>query len=199
MVKTGEPRVGVMEGQRAILHAAEELFAGKGFRGVSIDEIATAAGVSKGLVHYHFNTKDELFCHLIRVVRERLSDEVERALGAGATAREKLRALVRAYLSLTRSQRSLWRIAMNEANTLGGQVKELLGECRQANLARIARVLEEGIAAGEVKRVNPALASLCLMGIISEAVLSPPASGRGMDVEELTDHITELFFQGVAG
>ena len=48
------------ERERLILEAAEELLAEKGYHEMSIDEIATRVGVSKGTVYLHFPSKEEL-------------------------------------------------------------------------------------------------------------------------------------------
>lgn len=48
-----------------ILDAAEELFAERGYYGVSIREITKKAGVELALANYHFGPKEELFRHVI--------------------------------------------------------------------------------------------------------------------------------------
>lgn len=49
-----------------ILVAAEEVFAQWGFDGTGMKAIAERAGVSQGLLHYHFGTKDHLYAEVIR-------------------------------------------------------------------------------------------------------------------------------------
>ena len=48
-----------------ILEAALDLFSRQGYRGTSIRDISTAAGVSTGSVYHHFNDKEELFDTLL--------------------------------------------------------------------------------------------------------------------------------------
>jgi AcrR family transcriptional regulator len=60
MARTGR-RPGNQDTRKAILAAAREAFAEKGFDGASIRAIATSAGVDPALVHHYFGTKDELF------------------------------------------------------------------------------------------------------------------------------------------
>ena len=48
-----------------ILDAAEELFAARGYHGVSIRDITQAAGVEAALAHYHFGPKEELFRYVV--------------------------------------------------------------------------------------------------------------------------------------
>lgn len=82
---------------RAIMRAGLELFAERGFAGVTVAEIAARAGVSKGLMYRHVRSKDEL---LQAIVADRLRNatsllaQVERE----ASAAERLRQLVRLSL-----------------------------------------------------------------------------------------------------
>ncbi|MBP7656876.1 MAG: helix-turn-helix transcriptional regulator, partial [Pseudoxanthomonas sp.] len=50
----------------AILEAAKQLFAREGFNGVSMDQIAAEAGVSKLTVYSHFGDKDALFAAAVQ-------------------------------------------------------------------------------------------------------------------------------------
>jgi AcrR family transcriptional regulator len=60
VVRTGR-RPGNPDTREAILAAAREAFADRGFDAASIRSIAAAAGVDPALVHHYFGTKDQLF------------------------------------------------------------------------------------------------------------------------------------------
>lgn len=60
MARTGR-RKGSPDTREAILAAAREQFAERGFDGASVRQIATSAGVDPALVHHYFGTKDGLF------------------------------------------------------------------------------------------------------------------------------------------
>src|SRR5436190_21555417 len=60
MVRTGR-RPGNQDTREAILTAARDAFAERGFDGASIRAIATTAGVDPALVHHYFGNKDQLF------------------------------------------------------------------------------------------------------------------------------------------
>src|SRR5436305_15244061 len=60
MARTGR-RPGNQDTREAILAAAREAFADRGFDRASIRAIATGAGVDPALVHHYFGTKEELF------------------------------------------------------------------------------------------------------------------------------------------
>ncbi len=60
MPRTGR-RKGTPDTRDAILDAARDAFADKGFDGATVRGIATAAGVDPALVHHYFGTKEQLF------------------------------------------------------------------------------------------------------------------------------------------
>jgi AcrR family transcriptional regulator len=57
--------------RNALLDAAEELFASKGLLGAALDEIADAAGYTRGAIYSHFGAKEELFLAVIERQRQR--------------------------------------------------------------------------------------------------------------------------------
>ena len=74
--------------RRAILAAAEESFLSGGYDGVTMDEIATASGVSKQTVYAHFGTKDRLFVELVTAMAQGAADEVAAGRGAPPSREE---------------------------------------------------------------------------------------------------------------
>lgn len=62
------------DARAALLDAAARVFAQRGFREASVDEVAAQAGFSKGAVYWHFETKDDLFFALLE---ERVDPPIE--------------------------------------------------------------------------------------------------------------------------
>src|SRR3954471_23906747 len=53
------------DGREALLQAALEVFAERGYTGASVDQIAERAGYSKGALYWHFPSKDDVFFALL--------------------------------------------------------------------------------------------------------------------------------------
>jgi AcrR family transcriptional regulator len=66
MTRTGR-RPGNVDTRAAILTAARDEFAARGYRGATIRGIATQADVDPALVHHYFGTKRELFAETLRL------------------------------------------------------------------------------------------------------------------------------------
>lgn len=60
----------------ALLDVALDLFAGRGFDGVGLREIADAAGVKHGMIRYYYGTKDQLWRESVRHLFDRLDGEL---------------------------------------------------------------------------------------------------------------------------
>jgi AcrR family transcriptional regulator len=78
---------------RAILAAAEEVFASRGIRGAKVEEIAQRAGVAVGTVYNHFEDRDAVLSALIELRRAELAKKLDLA-DAGAPFEAQLRQFV---------------------------------------------------------------------------------------------------------
>jgi AcrR family transcriptional regulator len=65
----------------ALVEAAAEVFAQRGFHGVSVDEIADAAGFTKGAVYSNFGNKEDLFFAVLQRHFDRVLDAYADELG----------------------------------------------------------------------------------------------------------------------
>ena len=72
--------------QEGILDAAEEVFASHGYEGASMRAIAKKANVNQALLHYHFQTKDNLY----ETVVKRRSSAIKRIVRAGIATRSAI-------------------------------------------------------------------------------------------------------------
>jgi len=78
----------------AILDATDRLLARFGYRKMTVEDIATEAGIGKGTVYLHFSSKEEVvLSHIDRIV-ERLRDRLKEIARSDATAAERLRLML---------------------------------------------------------------------------------------------------------
>jgi AcrR family transcriptional regulator len=62
------------ETRASLLRAAEDVFGRRGFQAASVDEVAEAAGFTKGAVYAHFESKEDLF---LAMLDERFADRID--------------------------------------------------------------------------------------------------------------------------
>ena len=104
--------------------------AARGAAGSTFDHVARAAGVSRGLLHYYFGTKERLLVEAVRRESEVRLDSLEAAVGKAATADEVLAALVAGFEDfLGTGQGSA--VMFFEVLTLGQRTPEIAAELAQ--------------------------------------------------------------------
>jgi len=91
----------------AILEAAKRLFAGDGYTGVSMDEIAAEAGVSKLTVYSHFGDKEALFAAAVRAKCEEMLPDDLFAQELKGPLRAQLKAIASAFFTLISSDEAI--------------------------------------------------------------------------------------------
>jgi AcrR family transcriptional regulator len=100
-----------------LLEAASRLFTEHGFEGVSIRDLENAAEVQRGLLAYHFETKEALWKAMadatFRLMHEQLNSRLE--LLGDLSARERIAYIIRFYVRFSSRHPELSRLLSQEA------------------------------------------------------------------------------------
>ncbi len=139
------------ESRQQVLDAALTVFAEHGLS-ASVQEIADAAGLSKGSVHYHFDSKDDLLEHVLAHACETVEARVRAAFDAEGTPVEKVRAAVATMWALRRDGAPEIRV-----------MTELYAQARQN--ARMKQALGEQLRRARAQILEVGLQSLVAMGL----------------------------------
>ena len=181
----------------AILQAAERLFGEKGYRGVSIEDIAEATGVSKGLVLYHFTSKKALLEHILKDAVITLLIKWDSIAESSESGRAKIGAAVRASFDMLSSRPYPWRIAIFQL-TFEEDMKDILTYISEESILRIDRLVKDGIATGEFRPVDSRIAASLLLVMSTvpplQAALQPQAL---LPAGRIADEITEILCDGI--
>lgn len=81
--------------KRQVLDAAIKAFARHGFADTSVSDIAAAAGMSKGVVHYHFDSKGDLIANVLEECCARMSVRARDAWALPGSPTDKIRRALR--------------------------------------------------------------------------------------------------------
>jgi TetR/AcrR family transcriptional repressor of bet genes len=172
---TAERRAQIVDGLLTVMARA-------GYDGASIQAIARAAGLAPGLLHYHFESKQEILHELVSALVERLRARYRLRLeAAGEEPQARLRAFVEAHLAQgsdadPRAVAS-WVVIAAEAvrqpevrSLYGASVAERLGELEALVRACLG-------AAGKSARGARSLAAAAIAAIEGAYLLSASTDG----------------------
>jgi uncharacterized protein (TIGR00369 family) len=162
-----------------IASAASDVIARKGFASATIREIADAAGLHVPTLYQHVASKDEVLELVYRWAMEQLRTDVDEATAGCATAREKITATVRAMLANGDRHKRLVGVLNRELKSLQPVARQRVLDEYQALLRRIADLIEDGVATGEFRAVDPFIAANFVEGLTDLWPLRQFAFGKG--------------------
>ncbi len=138
-----------------ILSASAELFLEKGFEKTSMQDVAAAAGISKGAIYHHFQSKEEI----LNAVAERQAlanrDVLERWLAdtEALNGREKLAAILEKNLDSQQAHAldSVMCVRMKSAEF----VLSYMQDCVNRDAGWLADIIRQGVADGSLTTAFP--------------------------------------------
>ena len=142
----------------AILRAATEEFALKGYAGARTEGIARAAGVKHTLLFYHFKTKEHLYHEVLEEIFSTWFERVSRALDREASAQERLLTYVNSYFDFIADCPLAPKLVQQEQLRQGGEGSERLRRMAEPYIRPVRRklttLLKEGISGGEFNELD---------------------------------------------
>lgn len=172
-----------------LIRAATRVIAEVGYRKASLAAISSAAGVSVGVIAYHFGNRAGLFRAVVADAVERATAAISpRVTGAGS-ASAGLRALVEANIEFLLSHpddlRALTEIIQN------GRDDGLLDDDRaETSVADVQRVLDWGHTTGEFRPFDSRVMALTVRAGIDAVVVQPPGA---LDPLSAARELADLF------
>jgi TetR/AcrR family transcriptional regulator, fatty acid metabolism regulator protein len=181
----------------AILRAAIDVFAERGFFNAQVADIARAAGVAAGTVYLYFKGKDDLLVSIFeRSMREGLT-KGRAAVADLRDPRERLRRLARGHLARLGSDRNLaivFQVELRQSTKFMERfsatlLRDYLGLIREA----IADGQREGLIRTDIKAT---VAAKMLFGALDEMATNWILSRRRYALESDAEAVVDLFING---
>ncbi|NOR20461.1 MAG: TetR family transcriptional regulator [Xanthomonadales bacterium] len=192
-------------GEKAILEAAEPLFAEKGFDAVSMSAIALLADTSKPNIYHHFKNKDDLYLAVMKTAVQRSSallDSLEDAPGShGQHLADFSAGQLKNILAHSRSTQLILRDALSGGSQHGRDIaKHVVGDV----FTRIVAMVRSGQQDNEFRAgLDPALAAFMVVaanlfffqaGPVMQHI--PEANFSG-DAEAFSKGVMDIMFNGL--
>ena len=134
-IQAGARRLTAEQRRQQLFAVALGLFAQRGYRATTMDDIAEAAGVTKPLLYQHFSSKRALYLELVQSIARDLLEAIERAVRQADGPRQQVELGFAAYFRLVVSHEAEFRL--------------LFGRDHHADddeLGRALRMVEDAIA-----------------------------------------------------
>ncbi len=151
---------------RRIVATAEGIFAEQGLAGARMDEIASAAKVNKALLYYYFRSKEELHRFVLETLLSQLRTRVGEAVTDTPSASKRLTAMVDNFFDFVLAHPNYPRLIQREIMSRGPNMGWIVSEYYRPLHRWLVRLIEEGISAGEFRRVDARNAAVTVVAIM---------------------------------
>ncbi len=193
-----------LDTRNGILDTAERIFGKRGVSRTSLDDIARAAGVTRGAIYWHFRDKADLFTAMVSRVTLPMEDQVCGAWDASVAdplAHVRSR-LIRVLECMTTDPqcRRVFHIVYHKCEYVD-EMKDVwkrLGEMRSGCLANVEQGFRAAIAKGQLpKSVDPKRAAIGIYalvdGLINNWVIDPDYVPLALEAQ----HMINLYLDGL--
>jgi AcrR family transcriptional regulator len=187
------PRGDSEQTKAEILKAARRLFAEHGIRAVSVRDVASEAGVTHGLVHHYFGTKEELTAEVIRSEVASAAELVAcHPIDASVDSLEVMRQGLRYFLT----ERATSALLIARAEMTGYEPEKMMPVEGLSALGMTAKRFAElqAEAGPDAPRLDPALVSVCVGAAVFGLITMHPwlMASAGLPPEDYESRIDEI-------
>ena len=145
---------------------ATRLFAERGFSGTSLQDIADAMGVTRPALYYYVKSKDELLTKLVTEVTDVPAAEYAAVYDRpDLDSVAKLREVARVSVVRQATQPARFRLLVRSEADLPPALRDAHERGRRAVLKIVARIVEQGVVAGQLRPVDARVAALAVIGM----------------------------------
>lgn len=145
-----------------ILDTALQLFSERGYFNTSVHDIKRVAGLSTGAIYHHFSSKEAISQSLYESLLNRMTILLEEVFGRETSARNRSQALLAALFALTTAEPTLMRFILHARHQEFMPTAAPICSTRPFHL--MIELVQEGIAAREIRPLDPLVAAAALFG-----------------------------------
>ena len=180
----------VAERRNEILETTCEVVIERGFAGTRIADVAKRLEVSSSLIHYHFDSKEQLLAEAFEHYANKDVAEREGEIETAPTALDKLERVIQNYVPEGSDdvEWMLWIDGWGEAlrNPMMRKISQQLDE---QSIDLLARIIRDGVASGELTCADPNASAMRLTALVDGLAVQFAAHDGMMNRDQLIDHV----------
>jgi TetR/AcrR family transcriptional regulator, cholesterol catabolism regulator len=196
MFEEGEKKRNTRTRRRAeIIKAAARLFAEKGYRGVTLDELAEQIGITKPALYQYIHSKEEILQEICKECLVTGFENWKRVKWSGLTPRDKLKSFIHGVVEGAAEGRDMMTVLFGDSNSLSPRVQGEVLTQRKAHDVELETLLREGVAAGQFEIRDIRLAAYAILGACLWVYQWYRPNGR-LSPTEVAEGIIKLLEEG---
>jgi TetR/AcrR family fatty acid metabolism transcriptional regulator len=188
----------VKDKRSAILRAAAQVFADKGYSNSKVSDIAQEAGIADGTVYLYFRSKDEILRSIFDHAMSDFIREGRMELFALPDVESKLRKIAELHLARLGADRNMAVVFQVELRGSTKFMREFSAAGFSEYLDLIKSTIEDGQRIGTFRSdIKPIVAAKILYGSLDEMVTNWILSKKDYPLAPMADEVMKIFFGGM--
>jgi AcrR family transcriptional regulator len=178
-----------------IVRVAARLFAERGYRAVTIDDIATELGFTKSAVYYYFDNKAQLLWQIFEEIYDGYLRMVSEVRDLKLAPREAMRRVIQQHALSVIERREWTAIYFREENELSEEQRKTIRRRKREYDALIEEIYADGVKAGEFADIPPHIAVSGILGMCNWLHVWFNEKGR-VTPDEIANYYASLLAHG---
>ncbi len=183
--------------RQGILDAAIGVLMRDGIQGLTMDRMATEAGVAKGTLYVYFTNKEEILDAALEASFDPLSRESFALLEGDYVSDRKLEEFSLCQLRFFDKHRDLIRVLFFDRERIHSEKNHFANDRYQTFVQRIADVLDEGVRQGLFLSLDSMKVAAMFIEANMGMVMQRIHDGVSGEVEKDARQITDIFMEGL--
>jgi AcrR family transcriptional regulator len=183
----------VAERRNEILETTCEVVIERGFAGTRIADVAKRLAVSSSLIHYHFDSKEQLLAEAFQHYAQKDVAEMEGEIENAPTALGKLDRVIQNYVPEGSDdvEWMLWIDGWGEA-LRNPMMKKISQQLDEQSTELLARIIRYGVESGEFSCPDPDGSAMRLTALVDGLAVQFAAHDGMMNRDQLIHHVRFL-------
>jgi AcrR family transcriptional regulator len=182
--------------KEVIIEKASKLFREKGFGAASMRDLAENVGVEAASLYNHIQSKSEILQTICFKVANEFMTNLEQVESSSQSTLKKMEAIIRLHIRMMLDQYEFIYISDHEWRHLPEPYLSNFLSQRRSYRKRLGDIIEEGIAKGEMKHIDPYVAVLIILSAIS-GIDSWQRSRKSTSAEALETNMVKYLIEGL--
>jgi AcrR family transcriptional regulator len=184
-----------MQVQDEILRVSAKLIAERGYRGVTIDDIANELGFTKSAIYYYFENKAQILWRIFERIYDGYMEMVARVRDLDLPPKEAMLRITQQHANSVIERREWTAIYFHEENELTEDQRRVIRRRKRDYDAVIEEIYAAGVAQGVFKDIPPHIAVSGILGMCNWLHVWFNDKGR-ITPEEISRHYAQMLAGG---
>ena len=182
--------------KKLIFESAIKIFSESGYRGATMDDIAINAGLAKGTLYYHFDSKEVIFNFIVEEGLKILQNQVAGVQEMNIGPIEKLVKICRIQLTFLYGYTNFFKVVMSQLWGVEDRQNELRNKIRKY-IKEIEINIKSAMESGLIKEGDTELIAFQFFGSLCSSAIYESINNEKINLENIIDSTIRFTFNGL--